>query len=94
MSDRRHFSAIPMRKLPPAIKGVARIATAVVFTAALSVASAEEAGLKDGAKHVGHALGAAARDIGKGAKKAGKAVGDAAKAGGREFRRAFKGESH
>jgi hypothetical protein len=75
-------------------KRAACIAIALLCATTLSVASAEEASLKDGAKRAGHAIGTVARDVGQGAKKVGKAVGKAAKEGGREFRRAIKGESH
>ena len=79
----------------PALFGRAACAAiALLFAMTLSVASADDASLNDGAKRAGHAIGAAARDIGHGAKKVGKAVGNAAKEGGRELRRAFKGESH
>jgi len=63
-------------------------------------ARAEDSTFKQGAREVGHDLGAAARKVGHGAKKAGKAVGHAAKEGaqavkegGKEFARALKGES-
>ena len=69
-------------------------AIALVLVTSLSAASDEDTSLKDGAKRAGHAIGAAARDVGQGAKKVGKAVGKAAKERGREFRRAIKGESH
>lgn len=84
-------------------RGFACVAAAVLVIAVAPPASAEEQGLKDGAKRAGHAVGAVAHDIGhgakqvgkeigQGAKKAGKAIGDAAKEGGKEFRRAVKGE--
>ncbi len=93
MRDRRSFLTIQTNKPSAPFKRVACTAIALLFATTLSVASAEDASLKDGAKRAGHAIGAAARDVGQGAKKAGKAVGKAAQEGGREFRRAVKGES-
>ena len=51
----------------------------------------QEKSLKQNAKEVGHAVGTAAREVGKGAKKAGKAVGQAAKEGGKAFKEALTG---
>lgn len=60
----------------------------------MSVALAEEDGLKNGAKKIGHTAGTVVREVGQGAKKVGKAIGQAAKEGGKEFHRAVKGEGH
>ena len=49
------------------------------------------ANINHDARHVGHALGAAAHTIGHEAKKVGLAVGHAAKAGGLAFWHAVKG---
>lgn len=76
---------------------VARLAAcaglALALAGALMPVRAEDAGIKDGAKQTGHAVGSVAREIGRGAKRAGKSIGSAAKEGGREFRRALKGQS-
>jgi hypothetical protein len=66
---------------------------ALAFTGAPVPVSAEDAGIRDGARTAGHAVGSVAREIGQGAKKVGKTVGGAAKEGGKEFRRALKGQS-
>ncbi len=90
-----------MRKILPVLNRWSRAfvcVCAVVPVFAGSAVFAEEQNLKDGAQRAGHALGAAARDIGQGAKKigkeighgakeAGQAIGEAAKEGGKEFRK-------
>ena len=63
-----------------------------LFALGMSAVQAEEAGLKQGAKKVGHAAGTVVREVGQGAKKVGKTIGQAAKEGGKEFHRAVKGE--
>ena len=70
----------------------ARVCAAALFALSMSLAQAEEAGLKQGAKKVGHAAGTVVREVGQGAKKVGKTIGQAAKEGGKEFHRAVKGE--
>jgi len=94
-----------MRNIRPVSSSWSRaFACAVALVlASLSLASAEEQSIKDGAKRAGHAAGTVVHDIGQGAKKvgkeigqgakeAGKTVGEAAKEGGKEFQRAVKGE--
>jgi hypothetical protein len=96
-----------MRKILPASNSwswmFTGVCAAVLAVATLSPASAEEQSLKDGTRRAGHAVGAAAHDIGRGARKAGKEIGQgakeagktiggAAKEGGKEFRRAVKGQ--
>ncbi len=94
MYHRRSVVVAQTSKQSVVFRRVVCTVVSLLCISSLSVACAEDASLKDGAKRAGHAIGTAARDIGHGAKKAGKAVGNAAKEGGREFRRAFKGESH
>jgi hypothetical protein len=74
------------------------IAVAMLATAATGV-RADDAGLKQDAKQVGHEVGTAVREAGQEAKKVGKAVKKAAKEGvqavkegGKEFKRAVKGD--
>ncbi len=93
MRNRWRFPAMPTNSQAAPYRRMAWAAIALLLVTSLSAASAEDASIKDGAKRAGHAIGAAARDVGQGAKKVGKAVGKAAKEGGREFRRAIKGES-
>ncbi len=64
----------------------------LLLALSMSVALAEEDGLKNGAKKVGHTAGTVVREVGQGAKKVGKTIGKAAKQGGKEFHRAVKGE--
>jgi hypothetical protein len=94
MYHRRSVVVAQTNKPSVVFRRVACTVVTLLCISTLSVASAEDASLKDGAKRAGHAIGTAARDVGQGAKKVGKAVGKAAKEGGREFRRAIKGESH
>ncbi len=86
-------SAVPAAKPSGTWWRATSAAIALLLSMSGPAASAEDAGLKDGAKRAGHALGSAAREVGQGARRAGKAVGNAAQEGGREFRRAVKGES-
>ena len=65
---------------------------ALLLALSMSVVLAEEDGLKNGAKKVGHTAGTVVREVGQGAKKVGKTIGKAAKEGGKEFHRAVKGE--
>lgn len=64
----------------------------LLLSLSMSVALAEEDGLKNGAKKVGHTAGTVVRAVGQGAKKVGKTIGQAAKEGGKEFHHAVKGE--
>ena len=72
--------------------GARALCATALLALSLSVVHAEEEGVKEGAKKVGHAAGTVVREIGQGAKKVGKTIGKAAKEGGKEFHRAVKGE--
>lgn len=72
--------------------GARALYATALLALSISVVHAEEKGVKEGAKKVGHAAGTVVREIGQGAKKVGKTIGKVAKEGGKEFHRAVKGE--